>query len=277
MLEFQLFRIKIYPSDQMLLTGEKKPSEILMETIDSQPSAELRKGVIWHLGNFWKIDRNGVYFRVGKSTKAKRAIFQNGNFLDEEFEEAPYTHVVLDIPIEICAIAKQTHLSPNPKGIANQLARLFTNSEIGKYYGAEFEFDWLKNPEDLIAHIKRAYSISRFWITFSRPNPFDVEDFTKPFSQLVKEVDGRKGKAQVDGENLKTKILEDLTHSAAATGNDAAARIQLEEKEKPATMHLRENPVFIRQDDVSDEKQRRILLQKLRRTYEKIRGKSSNE
>ncbi len=278
MLEFQLFRIKVYPSEQMVFNGPKKPSEILLETIESLPSAEIRNGMIWHLGNICEIDENGLYFRVGRTTKAKREIYQEGNFTDEEFEEAPYTHIILDIPIEVCAIAKKAKLSPSPKGIANQLIKLFAGSEPARHYGAKFEIDWLKNPEDLITQIKQAYAISRFSMTFSRPNPFDIEEeFIKPFSKFMKESQGEKGKAQVEGENLKPQLLENLTRSVAATGNDATARLQIRKEDKPTTIHLRENPVFISQDDVSDDKQKKGLLNKVRQVYKEVRGKLSNE
>jgi hypothetical protein len=277
MLEFQLFRIKVYPSEQMRFDGPQKPSEILLETIKSLPSAELWRGMIWHIGNIYEIDGNGLYFRVGRTTKAKREIYQEGNFIDEEFEEAPYTHVVLDIPTEVCAIAKKPKLSPSPKGIANQLIRLLTGSETAQYCGAIFEIDRLKDPEDLITHLNRAHGISRFSMTFSRPNPFDVEeDIVRPFSKLINEAQGEKGKAQIDGENLKPQLLEKLARSAAATGNDATARLRLDKEQEPTTIHLRENPVFVRHEDVSESKQKRTLLDKVRRVYRQVRGKLSS-
>jgi len=274
MLDFQLFRIKVYPSKQMFLEGSKKPSEILLETIKSLPSVELRRGMISHLGNVCEIDEAGLYFRVGRTTKAKREIYQEGNFIDAEFEEAPYTHVVLDVPTEVCAIAKKTKLSPSPKGIANQLIGLFAGSETAQYYNAKFEIDWLKDPKDLITHLQQAYAISRFSITFSRPNPFDAEeDIIKPFNEFIKEAQAEKGKAQVEGENLKPQPLEGLARSAAATGNDAAARLRLDKEQKATTIRLRENPVFIQHDDVSGDEQKRSLLKKIKDRYEQLRGK----
>ncbi len=277
MLEFQLFRIKVYPSGQMTFNGPKKPSEILLEAIESLPSAEIRRGMIWHIGNICKIDENGLYFRVGRTIKAKREIYKDGNFMDQEFEEAPYTHVVLDIPIEVCAIAKKPKLSPYPRGIANQLIRLLAGSETAKYYGVQFEIDWLNDPKDLITHLKQAYNISRFSMTFSRPNPFDASDFTKPFSEFLKQTQGEKGKAQVEGKNLKSGPLEELARSAATTGNDATAWLQLREKGERTIKHLKKNPVFIRQKDMVDDKQKRTLICHMRELYRKIRGKSTNE
>lgn len=275
---FQLFSIKVYPSDQGLLFEKpKKPPEILQETICSVPSAEIRKGRIWHIGNISKIDKDGLYFRVGKTTKARREVYHNGNFDDEEFEEAPYTHVFLDIALEVCAIAKKTKLSPTTSGIANRLIQLLNKSATAKDYAAMFEIDRINDPKNLITHLRQAHAISKFWMTFARPNPFHASDFTKPLSEFLKQVQGEKGKAEVEGKDLKSGPLEELARSAAATGNDATAWLQLREKGERTIKHLKKNPVFIQQKDVADDKQKRTLLCSLRELYRKIRGKSTNE
>ena len=81
MLEFQMFRIKVYPSPQgFLFEPPKTPSEILKDVILSLPSAELRKGMIWHIGNLSPIKEGGLYFRIGRTTKSTLEIYENGNF-----------------------------------------------------------------------------------------------------------------------------------------------------------------------------------------------------
>jgi hypothetical protein len=125
MLDFQLFRLKIYPSRQLLLfEKEKIRLEILKETIYSLPSLELRKGTVWHIGNVTELDKTGLYFRIGRTSTSTIEIYKNGNFIDEQFETAPYTHLVLDINLEICAIAKKPRLSPKISGIANQFVKI---------------------------------------------------------------------------------------------------------------------------------------------------------
>ncbi len=278
MLEFQLFSVKVYPSRQGLLFKKpKKPPEILQETICSVPSTEIRKGMIWHIGNISKIDNDGLYFRVGKTTKARREVYHNGNFDDEEFEEAPYTHVLLDIVLEVCAIAKKTKLSPTPSGIANRLIQLLNESATAKDYAAEFEIDRINDPKDLITHLRQAHVISKFWMTFARPNPFYASDFIKPFSDLLKQTQGEKGKAEIEGKDLKSGPLEELARSAATTGNDATAWLQLKKEGQRTIMHLKKNPVFLQQEDVADDEQKRTLLRRLRDLYAKIRGSSNNE
>jgi hypothetical protein len=127
-----------------------------------------------------------LYFRVGKTTRATNEIYQSGNFLDEEYETSPYTHAVVDLELEVCAIAQKTRLSPTTKGIANQLGKLLNGSDIVRTQGVKVEVDDIPDPEGFISQLQKAYSISTFWITFSRPNPFDVNDhFIKPMERGI--------------------------------------------------------------------------------------------
>jgi hypothetical protein len=278
MLEFQLFRIKAYPPIQtQLFTKPKSPPEILQETIRSHPSVELRKGMIWHIGNILNIDKDGLYFRVGRTTKSMIAVYQNGNFADEEFETAPYTHVILDVPLEICGIANNSKLSPKTRGIANRFIRLLNESDYARNLKAKFEIGEINDPEDFVTHLLRAYSISKFWITFSRPNIFDAnEDFVKPMGKVLKELDGEKGKTELDGPKLKPSGLEELARSAASTGNDASALLIEEETGRKVKKRLKGNPITLSQEDVADKKQRKNLLQRIRDLYRKIRGASGS-
>lgn len=277
MIDFQLFRLMVYPSKQInMFEEEKSPSEILKDTIFTLPSAELRKGIIWHIGNISSIKDDGLYFRVGRTSKSTIAVYQDGNFADEEFETAPYTHVILDIPLEICAIARNTKLSPKTAGIANQFIRLLNGSAHARHVHANFEIGEVNDPEDFITHLRGAFAISRFWITFSRPNAFDVnEDFYKPMEKLLKESDGKKGKTELAGSNLKPDSLEDLARTAASTGNDAAAWLIPEKEHAKVKKSLKGNPIIVSQDNIADDEQRETLLQRIRNLYQKIRRTKS--
>jgi len=274
MLNFHLFRVKVYPTNQMdLFEKERRPSEILRETILSFPSVELRKGKIWEIGNVTAIDDFGIYFRVGRVSESKIEVYQNGKFLDTQFESAPYTHVLLDVVLEICAIARKSRLSPKVTGIANQLVRLLNQSEKGRQFEARFEVVEINDPEDFIAHIQHAFSISKFWITFSRPNPFDIDsEFIKPMEKFLDSANGEKGKAEVKGESLNPERLEELARSAASTGDEAAAWMQLEPNTKKIKKNLKGNPVILPQEDLVTYDQMVVFLQNMRDLYEKIRG-----
>lgn len=275
MLEFQLFRIKVFPSKQLsLLESPKSHSEILHETIRSSPSVELRKGMNWHIGNIVSIDNNGLYFRVGRTTKSTLEVYKDGNFTDTEFETSPYTHVLVDLDLEICAIAKKMRLSPKTTGIANQFIRLLNESEMAKTLSSEFTIQPLTDPEDFISHLKKAHTIAKFWITFTKPNAFDVEDdFIKPAQKLIQESNGKLGKTQIEGTKLNAEVLEELSRSAAATGDDAAAWLQPTPTENITKKQLKGNPVIITEDEIEIQEKKEGLLGRIRRLYEKIRGK----
>jgi hypothetical protein len=278
MLDFQLFRLKVHLPNQIDIFGKPQPpSEILKEIIYSHPSAELRKGMIWHIGNVIALDENGYYFRIGKTTTLTIEVYQNGNFLDQEFETAPYTHLILDSRLEICAIAKKPRLSQKISGISNQFRKLLDESEKGKYFRGSFEIDAIKDPEDFISHLQRAYAISKFWITFSKPNPFDVNaDFLKPMARLLNESNGEKGKTELEGENLSADKLETLTRSAASTGDDAGALMIVDQTNMRMRKTLKTNPLILKHEDLSDENQKRDLLHKIREIYHRIRGEVDN-
>jgi hypothetical protein len=278
MLEFQLFRLKVYPAKQSSLFGpEQTRAQILRAALLALPSAELRRGNVWHVGNVETLDGDGIYFRVGRTSRSSLALYKDGVFLDTEFETAPYTHVILDIALEVCAIAKKSQLSPTTKGIASRFSRLLNEAGHSGEVRAAFEIDEISDPEDFITYIRQAYSILKFWITVSRPNPFDEnEDFVKPFQRFLTEADAYKGKAEVDGANLKADILEELTRSAASAGNDAGATLISKTEERKVRKRLRGNTVNVPQEDVSDEQSKRDVLRRTRESYNRIRKKTGS-
>ena len=250
---------------------------MLREVIQSLPSAEFREGLIWHVGNVTEIDSVSLYFRLGRTSKSTLEIFDEKlrGFRDQEFETAPYTHVILDLELEVCAIAKKPRLAATARGIAGCLERLLKESPTAADFHASFEIDYIRDPADFITQLADAYSISKFWVTFSRPNAFDAqEDFVKPFQRMVEASNGEKGKAELKGKTLDAQKLEAVARSAAATGDDAAAWIKRTRTSKKVKKELRGNPVNIPADDVANQQQRRGLLEQIRRAYRKIRGRN---
>jgi hypothetical protein len=273
MISFHLFRIRVLPLKQMTLFERKGiPSEILRETILSFPSFEFRKGKVWQIGNVTPADDHSIYFRIGRTSKSTLEIYQDRNFVDQPFDAAPYTHVLLDVQLELCAIARKSRLSPKPKGIAMQLSRVLNQAMKAKEYGARFEIVEINDPYDFVTHIRSAYNISKFWMTFSLPNIFDTNDFIKPMERLLKETSGESGKTELKGDGLNPENLEALTRSAASTGDDAGAVLQPEKDRKKVRKFLRGNPVTIAQEDLSDQDQMLSILRQMREVYEQIRG-----
>ncbi len=276
MLEFQLFRIKVYPSAQgSLFERDRTRPDILRESILSLPSSVLRARLIWHIGNITTLDETGFYFRVGRTSKSTIEIYneKEGNFLDQEFETAPYTHAIVDVDLELCALAKKTRLSPTTFGIARRFIKLLNHCAKAHELNASFEIDELKDPEDFISHLAGAYSISKFWMRFSRPNAFDAnEDFVRPLQRMLSESNGDTGKAELQGSNLSPETLAAVARSAAATGDDAGAWIKPTREARRVKKQLNGNPVNTSQDDVADDEQKRNLLYSIRDLYRRIRG-----
>ena len=277
MLEFQLFRIEVYPPLQGRLWEQPKTrSEILQEVINSLPSAKLRRGMVWHVGNVSKIDENGLYFRLGRITRSTREVYHDSRFEEQEFEEAPYTHVLLDLPLEVCAIARKIKLAAKTSRIARQFVRLLDKSEGNVRFQADFDIKEIYDPTDFLTHLNQAISISKFWVTFSKPNAFDVnEDFIRPMQKLLDESEGEDGKTEIEGENLNPGTLGELARSAASVGNDAGALLQTQERWPRVRKSLKGNPAtFNTDEDVSTDEQKKSILSGIRQLYQRLRSGS---
>jgi len=201
MLDFQLFRVKVHPSQQRdMFEHDRTRQEILAEVIRSTPEAPLRQNMIWHIGNVESVGADALYFRVGRTTTQTLEVFESGRFADQTFETAPYTYALLDLGLEVCALARKPKLSPSIPGIARQLTRLLNECQASLHLDAGFEIDEVTDPEDFISHLRTAQAIYKFTVWFSRPNPWDVnEDFIAPAQRLVAATKGEQGKTELRG------------------------------------------------------------------------------
>lgn len=272
--EFQLFRIKVYLPAQLSLIHENASRvQILISAINSTPSAALRRGNIWHVGNVAPVGEDAVYFRIGRTSTATFGLFQEGRFEDAEFETAPYTHVLADLRLGLCAIARKAQLAPTTASIAKRLERLLNEAASRPMTAAQFEIAEISDPESLVTYIREAYAISRFWLTVTPPNPLDVnEDFVRPLQRALAGSNGDQAKAEIRGHDLEREVLEDLARSAASSGNDAGATLVARTEGRRVRKRLRGNSVTVEQENVDSEASRRQLLEWIRSTYNRIRG-----
>ncbi len=279
MIEFQLFRLKIFPPRQgNLFNNEMDRSQFLSDVVHSLPEVELREGSIWHIGNVSAFENSAIYFRLGRTTRSTIERYRNGDFIDEPFELAPYTHILVDSELEIIAVAKKPKLSPRTKGIARAFTKLLNESVEGIRLNVQFEIGEMSNPEEFIIQLERAYCVSRFWVQFSKPNPFDADaDFVQPMQNLLRESDGRGGKTEIKGDELNPDVLQKLSRSAAATGDNAGATLQDDQNSPKVKKNLQQNPVVIVQEDISEADDKRILLRSMRDIYQRIRRGGGHE
>jgi hypothetical protein len=271
--DLSLFRIKVFLPP---LFGANLTAPVaLREAIEEKPTRETgARGVRWHLGNVEELDDNGLYFALGRTSRGTIPLLdaKTGDFIEAASETAPYTHVILDVPSEVCAIAKRTGLAATVTSVGNHLARVLGASTVARQYGIQFEVAPLTDPEEFLRLLRSAYAITRFTVTFTRPNPFDVEqDFHKPMQRLTEEAGGEGGSTTLKGVALKEEPLENLTRSVASTGDDARARLLLEEGQQPVTRSLKGDTATISERTVDSQDERQSVLEKLRARYRAIR------
>ena len=262
MIEFHLFRAKfIKPQQIPLFEGDLKPSDIFIKAIDEKPSFEFLNNYNWHIGNVEHLTKQSGYFAVGRTTKSivEKYDEESKNFIVEENEESPYTHVLFNLTIGLIAIAKKTKLAPTVNGIARKIEKLFQNTQIVKDYEIDVKIDFLRDPESFIKHLESAYSINKFSATFTGPNPIDADElFQRPMSVYLQQANGEKGKTIIQGKDLNDDVLRSVSISVASTGNDASAQIKESREEKRETIYLGENQLIVKVDEEGFDKQKTI-------------------
>lgn len=275
---FQLFRIKAVQPAQLALdfTVPDDRRSLIRKVVEARPSAELRRGYRWHIGNLDVIDRSASYFAVGRTTNSTIELFDDasGNFTEELVENAPYTHVLIDFELQVLAIAAKARLAPTTAGIARALARLLNEAE-DSVPGVEFKIEPLKNPVDLVREIGEAYQVTRFSVDFSLPNPWDAdEDFQKPAQRLLLASEGSSGTTTLTGQDLARTPLQQLTRAAAASGDNAEATLRETENSKPVRRSLYGSNVELTESEEQEVRQlRSSVVNKMRELYHVVRGR----
>src|ERR1700744_3797720 len=130
--EYSLFRVKFVSQPQQdFFRSVLDRSQVFVNALREKPSAELRKGYLWHIGNLREYSPSSGYFAVGRTTRSTIEKFDEaeGNFVQEELEESPLTHCVYDARLGIVAIAKKGNLASDAKGIAARVQELLQVSK----------------------------------------------------------------------------------------------------------------------------------------------------
>lgn len=281
MIEFQLFRLKmVRPSQTSVFHAEWSNVEFLTEAISSRKTAELRRGHFWHIGNQRQVTPSGWYFALGRTTRASLSSYdeKTGNFIEQEFETAPYTHVLVDVDLGLCGIARKYQLAQYTPSIARQLGKLLNQTGVLVESGTHIDVVEISDPDEFIQLLESSAAVLSFSVTFSRPNPFDVNrDFQLPMERYLQEADGNAGKTTIRGEQLHTDVLVDMTRSAASTGNDASAVLRTSLDSRPVRRSLRARAVTVVQDALDEAVDMLEALGRLRSVYLRIRGRENDE
>jgi hypothetical protein len=272
-IEYSLFRAKFIRSQQTsFLHADLTPRDIMMKAIAQRPSSELRKGYHWHIGNLSMFSEYSGYFAIGRTTTSTIEKFDEvtGDFIEEELEESPYTHCVFDAKIGFFGIAKKPNLSQTTKGIAGRVAELLSSTEVVVANAITVDIRPIPDPEGFIKALDTAFRVYSFSASFRGPNPFDADEhFQKPLSVYLSAANGNKGKAQISGDDLNRQVLQQVTRSTAATGNEASARIQRQRSQKSITINLKGDPVKRKYDE--DYHRPEVVLADLTNLYNQVR------
>jgi hypothetical protein len=272
-IEYSLFRVKfVRPSQTSFLHDELTPHRIFLEALNERPSAELRSGFVWHIGNIDRFTADTGYFAIGRTTNSTIEKYDaaTGNFTEEELEQSPYTHCVFDARIGLLGIAKKSGLTPTTKGIAARAQELFSRTKPVKRNQIIVEIVPIPDPEGFLKMLQHAYRVYRFTATFRGPNPFDADEyFQKPLAKYLSAAGGEKGKTEIQGDDLNRDVLEEVTRSTAATGNEASARIIRQRAQKPVTINLKGDPIKKRYAEHQHDPE--LVLADLLEVYERVR------
>lgn len=276
-IEYSLFRAKFIKARQSdLFQNDLLPEQLFVRAVLEKPSAKMRRGYFWKIGNVRLFSSNTGYFAVGRTTKSRieKIDATTGDFVEQDLDTSPYTHCVFNAALGILGIAKKSNLAPTVDGIAKTIQRLLSRTSVIRNSNSSVEIAPIPDPEGFIAAIDSAYRVSRFGATFHGPNPFDADElFQKPLSVYLASAKGKKGNAQIQGEDLDRDVLRSVTRSTVATGNQASATIEKEPGQKSITMHLKGDAVRLRyeQDQRSE-----TVLRDLEELYKRVRQRETD-
>lgn len=277
MIRFQLFRLRLF-LEPTFFNQDVDRVNVLREIVFEKPSAELKKGYWWHVGNVKGLGKNGAFFALGRTTKSMVELYdpETKDFIIDEHPESPYTHVYVDFPLQVLAIGYKNRLAPKTESIAKQLEKLLNQQERLQHINMTSDIAPLIDPRDFLTHLKEAAVVRTFTADFTLPNPFDSEeDFEKPFQRFINASEGNKGKASVSGSDLNRDVIENIARSCAASGNGASARMKDTETSRFRTRHLKGRAVTLDYNEEDPDESPESFFEAIKETYKNIRTEES--
>lgn len=275
-MEFSLFRIKVLKDPQGdAFRREASAPDILRMAIESRPGAESQRGRAWWIANIEPVASDGIYFRFGRNALRVMPVHDStsGDFRQEKVEAAPHSHVIVDIPTEVCAIGHNSDLAAEPKAIARRLKHVLNRTSVTQEYGVRFHVSEISQPDTFLHGLETAYAVTSFTIYFTPPNPFDIkDDFHRQMEELAQDAGASTGRTVIRGKALDPERLTELTRSAAATGDNVRAKVVTEKGARPRAEALKGATARISNAAAETEQDRRGLLTRVRNAYNQIRG-----
>ena len=277
MYNFHLFRIKAERREHHLFTDDRlTPPILIQKAISERLSKEVRKKQTWRLGNSEKIGDHANLFAFGKVLKSKRDVYdeEEGNFTEVDDTDAPHTCVIVDIETQVCAIAHKSSMNAQVKDVGNNLAKVLSSTKICEEQSVTITISPINDPDDFIRLIEQSEQVSMFEMTFSPPNPFDVDkDFHRPMEKLLESANAGEGKTRIKGQKLDKEVVKELARSAISAGNDASAKVKMPGDEKASLKKIAGRQKTVQADDIVTGEEKHKLLARIRQVYSEIRGR----
>jgi len=197
---------------------------ILTHILNDKPSHSNQR-TTWHIGNINLIDDNGFYFCLGRNKFRKRAELIDGDFVEMDNEDYPFSHCILDTQTGVCGIQKNFELTKDQEYLGTALSKVLNRStQLPQTY--KIEVDAISDPRSFIQQINDAERVTRFAVWVKRPNTFDVKkEMLRPLEESVSSLGGQKARASFTGRELEKEQVVDAARSIATTGDNAEASV----------------------------------------------------
>lgn len=231
--EYSLFRVKMIRSKQrqMFADSDLTPGELFVAALQEQPALRVRTNV-WKVANVERFDDGTNLlgrFAIGtiKSSRFEVLDRTTGDFVEAEFETAPYTYCLFDASIGLIGVAKKQTLAPYVSDIVKRLQGVLQNSHVVRRNEIIVNIDPISDPAPFLSKIRKAYRVSSYRATFTGPNPFDADEyFQRPLSALCQKAAAAQGRVELKGDDLDREVLQEVSRSTVASGNTASATIK---------------------------------------------------
>jgi hypothetical protein len=161
-LDFSLFQVKVFRPQQKDMFGTETAPPGFRRTAILEKPTEYSLGVRWYIGNVSEVNAESLYFPLCRTARSRVPLLDDtmGSFVETEFDSAPYTHVLMDVPREIAAIAHKSSLAPGVTAIALRLERLLTQTEVARRERLTSHVSAISRPDDSIRKLREAFVVS---------------------------------------------------------------------------------------------------------------------
>jgi hypothetical protein len=229
--EFHLYRVTVHPTREALFATRARIDDkagLLRSAVFERPEVPWGR-TRWAIGNTEALNDDAVYFRIWRAgTTTLPQHDPKGNVVEREVESAPNAPVLLDIKLQVAAIARAPRLAAEVDCIAHGLECLLNSSVVARERFAELHVAGMKDAREFLERLRGAHRVAALWVEVRRPNPADIKGLAKNLKDAVETVRAEKSKTQFSGERLDASQpeVEELIRMTSATGGNAGARIQ---------------------------------------------------